>query len=42
MALPLMEKNGEDVNAEAGMKNEEKRQGDWYREGRLLVEKMKY
>lgn len=27
MALPLMEKNEEDVNAEAGMKNEEKWQG---------------
>lgn len=42
MALPLMEKNKEDVNAEAGMKKRRNGKGNWYREGRWLIQKLKY
>lgn len=41
MALPLMEKNEEDVNVEAGRKNE-KWQGGLVQGGGWLIQKMKY
>lgn len=36
MALPLMEKNEEDVNVEAGMKNEEEWQGGLAEAGQMV------